>query len=245
MKDNLNTWLSEESLKNSKTTSGFRDFVKEKYLTGDNHRYLKMYRRLSSFYDIVEKAAEKFWSRNRIAQMRRELMDKLEWRNGISVLCVSIGTGRDLDFIPEQIDTSSLKICGADISAEMMKRCRRKWDKKINLTLVRSCAEDLPFKDEAFDIVFHFGGINFFNDKEAAINEMFRVAKKGSKLLIADETQDLIKEGYNKIRFSRRYFKDKQVSVEAIENLLPAGISEKETDLLWEKRIYCITFRKN
>jgi len=50
----------------------------------------------------------------------------------------------------------------------------------------------LPFADNTFDIVFHNGGINFFNDKALAMNEMLRVAKPGSKLLIADETADFM-----------------------------------------------------
>ena len=51
---------------------------------------------------------------------------------------------------------------------------------------------------------------------------MVRVAKKGSKLLVADETDDLIRGGYNKIGFSRRYFKDAQVNVKAIEKAVAA-----------------------
>jgi len=50
----------------------------------------------------------------------------------------------------------------------------------------------LPFADNTFDIVFHNGGINFFNDKALAISEMLRVAKVGNKLLIADETADFM-----------------------------------------------------
>ena len=31
--------------------------------------------------------------------------------------------------------------------------------------LFHACAEDLPFADNSFDIVYHIGGINFFSDK--------------------------------------------------------------------------------
>ena len=244
MNEKLNNWLSKEYLSNPKTTVGFYDFVNPRCLTGDNRKYLKMYRWLSPFYDITEKMAERFWSHHRIAEMRRQLVDKLEWRNGLSVLCISVGTGRDFDFIPQHVNARSLQICGADINVDMMKRCRKKWSGKLDLTLVRCCAEELPFRDECFDIVFHFGGINFFNDKQKALEEMVRVAKKGSKLLVADETDDLIKDGYNKIGFSRRYFKDAQVNVKAIEKAVPEHVTEKETDYLWDGRIYCVTFRK-
>jgi len=46
--------------------------------------------------------------------------------------------------------------------------------------------------------VFHVGGINFFSDKARAIREMLRVAKPGSKIIIADETSDFIDQQYKK-----------------------------------------------
>lgn len=49
-------------------------------------------------------------------------------------------------------------------------------------------AEALPYRDNSFESVFHVGGINFFNDKRKAIEEMIRIAKPGARILIADET---------------------------------------------------------
>lgn len=75
-----------------------------------------------------------------------------------------------------------------------------------------------------FDVVFHVGGINFFNDKQKAINEMLRVAKPSTKIMIADETTDF--------------------DLTQIENCIPETVQEKKTRLLWDNRFYCITFRK-
>lgn len=148
-------------------------------------------------------------------------MGKLEWKNNISVLYVSIGTGRDLEFIPAYIDRSRISFFGADISSEMLKKCRNKFEGKLNISLVHCCAEDLRFKDNMFDIVFHVGGINFFNDKQKAVNEMIRTAKNGSKLLIADETNDPIENQYRKSSFSKKYFKNTSFDLTEIENLIP------------------------
>ncbi len=62
-----------------------------------------------------------------------------------------------------------------------------KW--KLGVTLFKGTAERLPFQNEVFDVVFHFGGINFFNDKAAVIREMIRVAKPGIKFVIGDENE--------------------------------------------------------
>ena len=75
----LKDLLSKEYLSNRKTTVGFPDFTDKQYLTDDNRKYMKMYRWLSPFYDITEKMVERFWSHHRIAEMRRQLMDKLEY----------------------------------------------------------------------------------------------------------------------------------------------------------------------
>lgn len=112
----------------------------------------------------------------------------------------------------------------------------------MNLTLVNCCAEDLPFKNNSFDIVFHVGGINFFNDKKKAVEEMLRVAKNGAKLLIADETNDLIQKQYKKSNFSKKYFKDAVVDLTEIENLLPD--TNRTTEIMRDGKFYCITFRK-
>ena len=36
----------------------------------------------------------------------------------------------------------------------------------------------LPFKDESFDGLFHFGGLNLFNNPEMALDEFVCVVKK-------------------------------------------------------------------
>ena len=55
------------------------------------------------------------------------------------------------------------------------------------MDLLLGNGEQLPVEDETFDGVFHVGGINFFNDKKSAIDEMIRVAKSGARILIADD----------------------------------------------------------
>jgi len=220
------------------------NLVNKDYLKDDNEKYMKMYDWLSRIYDFGETVGGKLLYGNQVNQMRQEMMNKLEWKDNISVLCVSIGTGKDLEYIPQNIDLKSLTIFGIDISSGMMKKCKKKFDKKTNLSLLKCCAEDLPFQDNSFDIVFHVGGINFFTDKEKAINEMIRVAKENTKLLIADETNDLIEKQYKKNSFTKKYYKNKTIDLNAIEKLIPQSVIERNTDILWGGKFYCITFRK-
>ena len=220
------------------------NLINKDYLKGDNEKYMKMYNWMSRMYDFIETVWGKCLYGNQVNQMRQEMMKKLEWKNNISVLYVSIGTGKDLEFIPKNIDLKSLTICGIDISLGMLKQCKKKFNKKTDLSLLNCCAEDLPFEDNSFDIVFHVGAINFFNDRQKAINEMVRVAKKDTKLLIADDTNNLIEKQYKKNILTKKYFHDKTIDISDIEKLIPLTVKEKQTDILWDGKFYCITFRK-
>ena len=131
-------------------------------------------------------------------------MDELEWRQDCTALYVSIGTGTDLNHLPADIDPAALDLTGADLSLGMLARCCNVWRKKAaGLDLVHCNAEDLPFADNMFDVVFHVGGINFFSDKQKAITEMLRIAKPGTKIMIADETTDFISNNNTKKACSR------------------------------------------
>jgi ubiquinone/menaquinone biosynthesis C-methylase UbiE len=227
-----------------KESNGIPSFLNEKFIVGDNEKYMKMYNWMSHGYDFVETVVGRLKYGKAIDAMRKEIISKLEWRNNISVLYVSIGTGKDLEFIPKNIDTKTIEIVGADISLGMLNKCRKKFSGQLNLSLVNCCGEDLPFNDDEFDIVFHVGGINFFNDKKAAIQEMIRVAKKGTKILIADETQNYIDSQYKKSKLSKKYFEGQKFDLKELEQNIPKDVSELKTEIIWDDKFYCITFRK-
>jgi ubiquinone/menaquinone biosynthesis C-methylase UbiE len=45
----------------------------------------------------------------------------------------------------------------------------------------------LPFADESFDALFHFGGVNLFNEPDKGLLEFVRVVKKGGIVAWGDE----------------------------------------------------------
>ena len=72
----------------------------------------------------------------------------------------------------------------------MMANCSRNLDRwKISAEIVRANAQSLPFRDGSFDVVFHLGAINLFEDRKKAIEEMIRVSRPGTHIVIADETE--------------------------------------------------------
>ena len=224
--------------------NGILEYLNPEYLSGDNDKYRKLYDRLAPLYDFGERWIGFLKYGNSVAQMRREMMRLLEWQNGAKALYVSIGTGKDFNYLPANVDAKSLQLIGADISMGMLRRTQKVWSRKLNLSLVHCAAEDLPFADNSFDIVFHVGGINFFTDKTRAIAEMLRVAKPKTLLMIADETQDFIENQYQKNALTKKAYADAQFDLAEIENAIPDNARERKTHFLWDNRFYAMTFRK-
>ena len=73
---------------------------------------------------------------------------------------------------------------------------------------------------------------------------MIRVSKPGSKIMIADETEDFIGSQYKKSIFTKNYYKNTDFDLSEIQKCIPESVKEKKIDFLWNNRFYCITFRK-
>lgn len=133
---------------------------------------------------------------------------------------------------------------GLDISFGMLrqakKNCKR-WG--ISATLVHCEAENLPFEDEYFDVVFHCGGLNYYNDKQKAINEMIRVAKSGTKILIVDETSKLVKDVYQKNPALKGHYENAAKAFIPID-LIPKEMLNIRSEVVCNGTIYKITFIK-
>ena len=127
----------------------------------------------------------------------------------------------------------------------MLKKCQRnlkKWHREANLFYGET--ESLPFKDESFDVVFHIGGINFFNDKSRAIRGMIRVAKSGTKIVISVETEKHVNGAYEKTPWSGKYFSDRTEAVTPPTALFPEGMQDVRLKEFREGSLTCLTFRK-
>ncbi len=216
---------------------GIPAFLKQEDLSGDNLKYNHLYEMIGGMYDDVQRVFCALKGFNRDAYFL-SYMCRLEVKPGDSVLETSVGTGLNFKYLP-----GGVKLSGLDLSPEMLVNCQsnlRRWHLESDLYLGN--AETLPFTDASFDVVFHVGGINFFNDRAKAIREMIRVAKPGSLLLIADETEKHVKGVYEKQPGS--FFKNRKAPVSAPVDLVPPEMLEVHLEELREGQFYVLTFRK-
>jgi ubiquinone/menaquinone biosynthesis C-methylase UbiE len=109
--------------------------------------------------------------------------------------------------------------------------------------LILGNAEDLPLREESFDVVFHVGGINAFNERAKAIAEMIRVARAGTKIVIVDETSKLM-ERLAWAPSARRWLREHGERFAAPVGLLPEGMRDVAVKEIAKGNLYCLTFRK-
>jgi len=218
---------------------GIPDFRRPDDLTGDNGKYNHLYQTIGGFYDDTQRVACALKGLDRdeyfLAYMR-----KLEVKAGDRVLETSVGTGLSFKYLPQ-----GAQLSGLDLSAEMLANCRRNlrlWQMEADLYLGN--AESLPFADASFDVVFHVGGISFFNDQGKAIREMIRVARPGSLLLISDETEEYAQKTYERIPITSSYYKNRKKAVTIPVDLVPAEMEEIQVEMIKGGLFYAITFRK-
>ena len=217
-------------------------FLRE--VTGQNRKYQAMYDRLAPGYDIAERIYR--WivraiRLRRLPDFRLEFIHELEIAAGARVLEVSVGTGANLRYFRPDIE-----FYGLDLSWGMLRRCRRNlknWRGRAEL--FQGEGERLPFRDAIFDCVLHIGGINFFNDKARAIEEMIRVAKPGTKIVISDETEKVVTGGYQKNPLTRSYFRGgEEAQAFCPVGLVPPAMREIQARQFAWGKLYCLTFRK-
>ena len=103
-----------------------------------------------------------------------------------TVLDLGIGTGASLNFYPQ-----NGRIYGVDLSAGMLRECRKKIREfGLKRTIVfQADALKLPFADDSFDHVFISHVISVVSDPAMLVREAQRVAKPGARIVIVNHFQ--------------------------------------------------------
>jgi len=202
---------------------------------GWNRKQQKGYDWGSHLYDLIYKF-------NLSRRWLSEIAGIMEVNSDDYVLETSVGTGQQLLNLKNHgIDAHFF---GNDISYGMLRKCRKnlqKWG--LDAGLVQGNAEALPFGDEIFDVVFHVGGFNFFNDKKKAIDEMIRVAKPGAKLYIVDESDDIREKGGMVAGIVSRFMPEREVFAPPVKHIPHEMLEPREYRLL-DRKFWMVSFQK-
>ena len=131
------------------------------------------YRYLSKVYDRVNPF---IWTE----AMRTEALDLLDLARDDWVLDVGCGTGFATEGLLERVE----EVHGLDQSVHQMRRAFAKFGTRGRVRFHRGDAERLPFADDAFDVVWSSGSIEYWPNPVAALREFRRVARPGGQVLV-------------------------------------------------------------
>lgn len=142
---------------------------------------------VTTMFDTI---APKYDRLNRIlsfridVRWRRKLIRLLKAYPNKNILDLAAGTG-DLSIALCKLNPQS--ITAADPSQGMLDIAEKKFKKKKkNIEMVKCTAENLPFKNESFNLVTIAFGIRNFSNPEIALHEIKRVLKKDGILAILE-----------------------------------------------------------
>ncbi len=143
-------------------------------------------------YRVFQSIADGYDRANR----RISLSQHMKWkREAVRMLCknqpenawildIGCGTGDMLGLIKEEIPGAHLT--GVDFSPNMLEAARKRFGKRTSVRFMRANALDLPFEDETFDGVSISFALRNTADHDKALEEAFRVLKKGGSLIVID-----------------------------------------------------------
>ncbi|MFB6120061.1 MAG: methyltransferase domain-containing protein [Halobacteriaceae archaeon] len=139
----------------------------------DKRRARLFYRYLSTVYDRVNPF---IWNE----EMRDEAIEMLDLTAGDRVLDVGCGTGFATDALLDRTEN----VHGLDQSEHQLEQAWAKLGKYDPVSFVRGDAERLPYDDDAFDVVWSSGSIEYWPNPVTALRELRRVTRPGGEVLV-------------------------------------------------------------
>ena len=147
------------------------------------------------------------------------------------ILDTGCGTGLLFDYMESSFKNSNnhdYHYVGVDISINMLKRFHFKTDQKANsINLILSDLENLPLRDNMFDLLFSFTSLQNLPDIIQGIRESFRVVKNGAEVHFSILRKRLNKEKLISIIKPKLKFM-KIIDIESIEDALFTGTALKK-----------------
>ncbi len=95
-----------------------------------------------------------------------------------NILEIGAGTGHWTSFFAE----NNMSVIGIDIAEKMLEQAKEK--NIVGATFIKASAEDLPFENQSIDNVVAVTSLEFVNDRQQAIEEIYRVLKPGGYFIV-------------------------------------------------------------
>jgi len=128
---------------------------------------------------------ERFMVPSLFAPWSSHLIQHANPQLGERVLDIACGTGIVARNVAPRVGSQGIVI-GLDVNPHMVSMARAAAEQDhIAIEWHTGPAEQLPFSDENFDIIFCQFGLMFFTDRHAALKEMHRVLRRGGRVVMS------------------------------------------------------------
>lgn len=187
-------------------------------------------------YKVLYNLEGEYWwflGRTKIAfsVLKRHLKDRNPKAGNLKILDAGCGTGKNIEYLQKYG-----AVYGADISQEALQFCRKRSLKNV----IKSNIENLPYKDNTFDLVTCFGVLYHkgVGDDLKAIQELQRVCKPNGFVLITTPageflTRKLFVSQHDKSQFTgRRHSRKGLVKLLRKSGLRPIETTHMNTILM-------------
>jgi ubiquinone/menaquinone biosynthesis C-methylase UbiE len=164
---------------------GLTSLVYPLQLSGDDEKMSRLYEWIAPFYDASERILGRILTGVDMQQGRQKIIDLLPLKPGMRLLEVSPGPGVFQPMLRKRLGKNA-EMAAVDLSINMLRQCGKQ-HASAQVELVHANALHLPFADNSFDILFHFGGVNLFNYPDLALREFVRVVRRGGIVSWGDE----------------------------------------------------------
>lgn len=118
------------------------------------------------------------FEKGRFAGRERKLYSQY-LRRGSKILIVACGTGRHFKYLCTEIGA---EVVGLDVSVAMLRIARTK---ERSVALIRGDAENLPFRDGAFDAILCSRAFYLFDNKFSFLRSAYSAVKMRGKVLVS------------------------------------------------------------
>jgi len=150
-------------------------------------RVMRRYDQSAKVYDIQYREEQE-------AKIRTA-MGNLTVNEDSIVLDAGCGTGLLFEYIAEK----ATAVIGVDISRGILKEAKRKAKKYENVALIAADLDNMPFPYQTFDTIFAVTTIQNTPDPAFTINEIGRVSKPNSNILITGLRKVFTEEQFSEI----------------------------------------------
>lgn len=129
---------------------------------------------------------------------RKIVDDVVAKMNGGNMLDLGSGTGYLSIAIAKRVP--GLRVCGIDLSRQMVKIARGHAKGVENAQFELGNVADLPFEDDSIDFVVSTGALHHWHTPGKAFDECYRVLKNGKEAWIYDPCPEALQDGVDEAK---------------------------------------------